>query len=259
MYVILALGLLFLTFFSGYAHANTEKTIFLAPPPIDLPSYSTRLANLPLANLTPDNSSLRTRLSVSFPTPHQPRGNTSVYLLGDLTPGQRYEVRVCWAATVCHISPHLVVSAHVSCQSPTDFTLVTHTLPEVFETPELIQVLTSYVDQLQESSLSGETLRTGETPESGSAAKQSNSRDATALFLYVEAAAAFYSSNQTLMRYPPPVLVDIILDPYLLNVFPRSLVPTAIYLIGLAVGSWYLSGFIWRWLSLVAQPKPHDD
>jgi hypothetical protein len=54
----------------------------------------------------------------------------------------------------------------------------------------------------------------------------------------------------------PPVLVDVILDPYLLNVFPISLVPTAGYLIILAIGSWFLSGLIWQLLIRVADARP---
>jgi hypothetical protein len=33
------------------------------------------------------------------------------------------------------------------------------------------------------------------------------------------------------MRHPQPVDVDIILDPYLANIFPASLLPTAIYIV----------------------------
>ena len=51
----------------------------------------------------------------------------------------------------------------------------------------------------------------------------------------------------------PPVLVDVILDPYLLNIFPQSLLPTAGYLIILAVGGWFVSGFIWKILVQVAE------
>jgi hypothetical protein len=51
------------------------------------------------------------------------------------------------------------------------------------------------------------------------------------------------------MRSPPDVGVDIILDPYLLNVLPRSLVPTGVYLIIISILSYYLSGAIYAWLS----------
>ena len=96
---ILAIGTFF-CLLSGYVCANTEKTIFLAPPSITLPKVSPNLEDLRLTTITPEHSSLRTRLPVSFPTTQKPAGNTSVYLLQDLTPGQRYEVRICWAATV---------------------------------------------------------------------------------------------------------------------------------------------------------------
>lgn len=55
------------------------------------------------------------------------------------------------------------------------------------------------------------------------------------------------------MENVPPVDVDIILDPYLLSVFPRSLVPTAGYIVVLAVGSWFLAGLVWKILSGLAR------
>lgn len=47
------------------------------------------------------------------------------------------------------------------------------------------------------------------------------------LFLRVRAAAEYFSHEKALMETVPPVAVDLILDPFLFNVFPRSLVPTA--------------------------------
>ena len=80
------------------------------------------------------------------------------------------------------------------------------------------------------------------------------------------------------MVYPPPVDVDIstlnsplydfqkltcvILDPFILNVFPQSLGPVAAYITIVAIGAWFLSGYIYRWLlSVAAEPpsKPHAD
>lgn len=43
------------------------------------------------------------------------------------------------------------------------------------------------------------------------------------------------------MRRPPPVAVDVILDPFVLNVLPRTLVPTAAYAVLVAGLSWLLS------------------
>lgn len=45
------------------------------------------------------------------------------------------------------------------------------------------------------------------------------------------------------MRNVPPVAVDLILDPFLFNVFPRSLVPTAGWIVLVAV----LALVIGRW------------
>lgn len=44
-----------------------------------------------------------------------------------------------------------------------------------------------------------------------------------------------------------------VLDPFLLNVLPKSLLPTSFYLIVLAVLAWYLSGFISQGLYQITQ------
>lgn len=75
------------------------------------------------------------------------------------------------------------------------------------------------------------------------------------LFLHILAAADYFTMNQTLMEDVPPVFVDIIVDPYVFNIFPRSLIPTASYITILAVGSWFLSKHISRWVSIVANDK----
>jgi hypothetical protein len=80
---------------------------------------------------------------------------------------------------------------------------------------------------------------------------RSNDLSAT-LFLQVFAAADYYTTNKTLMENVPAVYVDIILDPYIFNLFPRSLVPTAAYLTLLAIGSWYLAKYINRWVQNLA-------
>jgi hypothetical protein len=79
------------------------------------------------------------------------------------------------------------------------------------------------------------------------------------LFLHVRAAADFFSSNATLMQHPPEVNVDIILDPYLANVFPASLLPTATYIIALAIGAWYLSKIVWNRLQRLSIEKQRRD
>jgi len=50
-----------------------------------------------------------------------------------------------------------------------------------------------------------------------------------------------------------------VLDPYILSIFPRSLFPTAAYLVIIAVLSWYLSGYIWQGLYRIAQAPEEQD
>lgn len=132
-------------------------------------------------------------------------------------------------------------------QSPTDFWLDTFSVSQVFDTPGLISSLASYSEQRQ-------ALPTKPPLPFPSLS--------STLFLRIQAAAAFYSTNHTLMELPPAVDADIILDPFILNVLPRSLAPLAAYISVVAIGAWFLSGFIYRRLLSVAVeplPKLHDD
>lgn len=79
------------------------------------------------------------------------------------------------------------------------------------------------------------------------------------LFLQIYAAADYYTMNQTLMENVPHVLVDIILDPYIFNILPRSLVPTIAYVILLAVGSWYVSRYVIDWICKIAADDLDDE
>lgn len=55
--------------------------------------------------------------------------------------------------------------------------------------------------------------------------------------------------------------VDIILDPYVANVFPQSLGFTAVYILGLAVVAFFISGILWQALlpSSHTSTKGHID
>jgi hypothetical protein len=61
------------------------------------------------------------------------------------------------------------------------------------------------------------------------------------------------------MENVPPVMADIILDPFLWNVFPRSLVPTAVYTIVIAVVAYFVGGFLARALSDVVTTAVRKD
>lgn len=92
------------------ALANTEKAIFTAPEAVALSDTQPSLEALQLRTLTHPNSTLRTSLDVTFPSESTPRGRDHWYLLRDLVQGQRYELRVCWAAIVSLKGCHLYLS-----------------------------------------------------------------------------------------------------------------------------------------------------
>lgn len=94
--------LLILATFALRVAANAEKIIFQGPAPDTIPLTKPTLSDLHLDTLTPDTSSLRTNLSRVFPSDvnDKPKGESTWLLLDNLTKGQRYELRVCWAAIV---------------------------------------------------------------------------------------------------------------------------------------------------------------
>jgi hypothetical protein len=212
----LLLLLLLHTQFLASVRANTEKTIFVAPPSITIPNVHPGLDDLCIASLTPDKPIVQTQLPLSFPNKTAPKGRESWYLLDRLRAGQRYEVRVCWVATVSPASCllRLVLPVHgrpslptlglssiwaYTTQQPTEFWLDTFPISEVFETPSLISGLAEY---------SGNQPQ-GACPEEASIDSSISGSQTSVLFLRLYAAADYFSTNKTLMREPPLVGVDI--------------------------------------------------
>lgn len=144
-------------------------------------------------------------------------------------------------------------------QQPTQFILNTYELPVVFETPDLISGLSDYSWSRQPDEQA--VHKSSETHES-STNQTRQEREASVLFLQIWAAADYYTANKTLMNEVPPVFVDIILDPFIFNVLPRSLIPTIRYIIVVAVLSWFLAQRISTWIRAVAiqqdQSKKHQ-
>ena len=120
-----------------------------------------------------------------------------------------------------------------------------YNISEVFDTPELIQALATYAQE--------PNRKRPEPSRSLARSKES------VLFLRVRAAADFFTTNKELMSSPPPVDVDLILDPYVFNVFPRSLGPTAAYIVALAFVAWTVSGAVWRFLQPDTATKAHEE
>jgi hypothetical protein len=54
-----------------------------------------------------------------------------------------------------------------------------------------------------------------------------------------------------MMNNVPPVDIDIILDPFLLNIFPRSLLPTAGYVIVVAAASFLVAKLLVSWIRAI--------
>lgn len=115
----------------------------------------------------------------------------------------------------------------------------TYDLSTVFETPELISSLYEYSMSRQPQ----EELKFRQ-----SAKPRSGEREASVLFLHVLAAADYFTTNKTLMTDVPPVYVDIILDPFVFNVLPRTLLPTVGYIAFIAVVSFFLAQRIMPWV-----------
>ena len=83
--------------------ANTEKLIFLTPRSRPSQEALNLFENPQIPRLSKTHSSVRDQLPVEFATKENPLGNQFWYLLEGLDEGRRYEVRVCWTATVITI------------------------------------------------------------------------------------------------------------------------------------------------------------
>ncbi|KAL2260779.1 hypothetical protein VTK26DRAFT_5133 [Humicola hyalothermophila] len=216
--------------------ANVEKTIFLGPEPVNARLSHSLLSTLTLHTLTPTNGAIRARLAAQFPSTTHPSGTATWLILDKLTPNQRYEVRVCWPAT-----------------QPTAFTLDTFPLSAVQTTPELLASLhnssSAAAAATTTSSLAAAAAAAAPSPGPPLASPTPKSDEASAvLLLRILAAADYFTTDAALMRTVPPVDVDIILDPFLFNILPRSLAGTACYVVAVAVGAYFLSRRIAAWI-----------
>lgn len=234
--------------FSPLVLANVEKTIFVAPPP-PVHVYPS-LDDLGLDALAPENPLLRTGLNASFPestagevqvTGEESPGEQSWFLLQDLSPGTRYEVRVCWLATVCLCPASLQVKNRQADrlieQQPTSFTLSTYTMEEITSDKAALAAISRF-SNARLASLPEPQRKLAQSHQSTQTSKrsqQSQDENMSVLFLRVDTVADYFTLSEPLMQTVPPVPVDLILDPFLGNVFPRSLVSTACW--GLVVAA----------------------
>lgn len=111
---------------------------------------------------------------------------------------------------------------------------------KVMQTPDLIASLSAYATKTRAgfNEFDRRQLRIRRF-------KDETSTETSLLLLQIYAAADYFSLDDTLMEIVPPVLVDIILDPYIMNILPQSLVPTIFYITIVAVVAWFVA----RWIS----------
>lgn len=113
----------------------------------------------------------------------------------------------------------------------------------MWDTPELISSLATYAFSRQSD----------QDDANAHQASQSRGREqeSSLLFLRVSASADYFTDNDTLMAKVEPVSVDLILDPFLFNALPRSLMPTVAYIVLVALSAWFLSKRILAWIQPV--------
>ncbi|MCJ1307049.1 hypothetical protein MMC25_000695 [Agyrium rufum] len=221
------------TLLSTAVTANVEKVVFLGPSAVSQPPLLEPVKAAQHAVLSPTNSLLRTDLKASFNDSSGSVGTEHWLALEDLPTGQRFEVRICWSAT-----------------QPTSFYLDIFELDEVFSSPGLSA---SFSDSHPLFSVASKQQQ-AEHPSTLKITKPAFG----ILLLRIGAKADYYSLNQDLMKNVPLVKVDIILDPFVLNVLPRSLVPTVIYIIVLAGIGWVVTLCVWKILGDLAAFPTND-
>jgi len=114
----------------------------------------------------------------------------------------------------------------------------------VWDTPELISSLATYA-------FSRQLEQDNSDAEDKPMQRKTHEHRASLLFLRVLATADYFTDNATLIAQAEPVSVDLILDPFLLNALPRSLLPTVVYIVAVAILAWFLSRRILVWIQPV--------
>lgn len=141
-------------------------------------------------------------------------------------------------------------------KQPTTFTLQTYTLPTIIEHPSLLAAISYYSSaRLAAVDINNPQVVIPDVPNSHHAPRHqrhvlhhahkkrhpgrkhdspdnhytpsSGTEIESVLLLRIHTAADYFTLNTDLMQRAPPVVADVILDPYLGNIFPRSLIPTA--------------------------------
>lgn len=122
----------------------------------------------------------------------------------------------------------------------------------VWETPELMQSLARYAEARRAS-----RHEEPATPRKPPSADEGEPK-ASALLVLIRAAADYFVDDVELMRSPPPVLVDLVLDPFVFNLANQSLMPTVGYLVIVGTVTWCASRWLASRLQSVAAGSAED-
>ena len=129
-----------------------------------------------------------------------------------------------------------------------------HELATVWNNPNLLRSFGEYAAAQQWSKAA-----TRESSVEDQLSRDVEAQETSILLLRVEAAADYYSDIENLMLNPPPVLVDLILDPFILNVLPRSLLPTGLYIVAVSIITWFVAAFVRSQLKAFVENTDDDD
>lgn len=115
-------------------------------------------------------------------------------------------------------------------------------LDTVLHRPELMSSLVAYSNSIQVYEDSGQAHKSrGRRQPLSSGSGEGVEPPVSMLFLRVLAAAQYFSDDPVRMASAEPLFVDLILDPYVLNVIPLSLVPAAVYITITAIMAFFVA------------------
>ncbi|PWW72681.1 hypothetical protein C7212DRAFT_226101, partial [Tuber magnatum] len=120
-----------------------------------------------------------------------------------------------------------------------DLTLNIYTASQLLDKPPLLANMTAYSSRQLSLSPINELSVPSTAPRS-------------VLYLVIQAKADYYTHEKHRMETPDPVEVEIILDPFILNVLPESLLPIVITIVLIALSAFWASGRVYNALRNIA-------
>lgn len=127
-------------------------------------------------------------------------------------------------------------------------------MDHVFQTPDLLASLSAYSEQVQKFHTASQKPKVRRETAGGA-----TERNASVLFLHIRTIADYHTDDKDLMKYPRPVLVDLILDPFVFNLVPRSLIPTVLILVAGTCFIYFTARYIGRSIGKIAHARAYEE